>query len=263
LTGIPAVKVNGKAVNQMFDEQSFHTTFDTSRNTPSSVTISGSYIINEATQELKLDFSATALTPLQGPYKIYAAVVERHYTNPGSSIGMFEYYFVMRKMFPDGNGKIESTWAANTAKQFQYTTTYAVNNPPLSGSFDFWGNPMFSDLVVFVQDTVTRQILQSQVIKPSTPTHIAEQDNNINNAMLYPNPAKDYVSIAFDIKQKGNATIQITDISGKTVQTLQTKELFAGRHEINITTGRLNSGTYILQLFSGNGKVVKLFNIVR
>lgn len=258
--GLPAIKVNGRPVNPMFDQAQFEDVFDTSRNRPSSFNMSGTYIMDEAAGAMHINFSVLPLRSMQGPYKVHAAIVERSYHNPQSTIGMYDFYFVMRRMFPDGNGKAEHSWTANTARSFRYDASFNVNNPPPVGSFDFWDNPMLSDLVIFVQDTVTRDILQSQVIKPSTLTAIKEQ-RRLRQVLLYPNPARDVVRVAFDMEERTDAVLLLTDPGGRIIRQMAYPGLAPGRHALSMVTHDLAAGTYWLQLTAGGERLTRILNI--
>lgn len=75
-----------------------------------------------------------------------------------------------------------------------------------------------------------------------------------NKVALYPNPAKNTLTIS-DASNSSNASVEITDISGRIV-----KSLNAGfSNELVINVAELTSGNYILKLKSENGTAVKKF----
>lgn len=74
-------------------------------------------------------------------------------------------------------------------------------------------------------------------------------------AHLYPNPASNYVVVQFETQEEGTATIQITDISGKTLsQTVTTATQGSNSQQINIEN--LPAGMYIVQLQAGQNTFV-------
>lgn len=258
VVGIPFARLNGnRGVNQQFTQQQYYDFFDTSRNATSSIKLSGSYTFNTATKQITANVTAISSSALNGPYKIYTVLTERHYHSTTSSIGMDDYYFVMRRMLPDGKGRTETVWTANIPKQFQYTATYQTSNPPAVGSFDFWGNPLMSDMVVFVQDTITKEVLQSQVFKPSFPTSVQEQDKTINAWLAYPNPAQNNMSIAIDLKMKTDVSFVMRDMAGKVVHSRNIITLPVGRTAFNIDVAPFSNGIYTVELSAGKERVCK------
>jgi hypothetical protein len=78
---------------------------------------------------------------------------------------------------------------------------------------------------------------------------ITEEPINVQNitATLYPNPNNGEFTLAYDLKQTPEATINISDITGNIVYTIQiTNET----NLININTNDLRSGMYFIQLYS-------------
>ena len=261
ITGLPAMKINGKGIATNSTEAMLYTALDTSRNGGAPFAIDGSYDIDKQNKTLAVKVNVTPLATMTGKYRVHIAVTERHYTNPATTVGMPEYYHIMRRMFPDGNGKAEYSWTANTKKTYTYNAPYNVNNPPAAGSFDFWVNTIQSDVVVFVQDSVTRAVLQSQVIKPGWPVAVAEV-NKIANLMCYPNPATDYLHVGFTLDRGQDARLWVTDVTGRNVYAY-TATLPAGAHMYNVPVHRFSPGVYYVQLSTGHDRVVQQFVVGR
>lgn len=78
------------------------------------------------------------------------------------------------------------------------------------------------------------------------------QDDN-KGVTIYPNPAKDFATIKFNLQQASLVSIKIYDLSGKEVQTLINKELEPGNHEELINTSSLTSGMYLVKLICDEG----------
>ena len=66
------------------------------------------------------------------------------------------------------------------------------------------------------------------------------------NITLYPNPAKDFITLSVN-KLSTNNYVLITNMNGKVVQKIQLKESVN-----NISTSCLQNGTYLIQLFQNN-----------
>ncbi len=260
LWGLPSLKINGKGIATNALQPALYTALDTSRQYPSWFKINGTYLIDAAANKLRITVNIIPLISLNGKYRVHIAAVERHYANytDTADVDMPDYYHVMRRMFPDGNGKAENSWTANVTKTYTYTVNYYVNNPPMMGSFDFWGNPYQSDLIAFVQDSTSKRIMQSQVIKPAwyVASSISELNNSISNVMCYPNPAKDYLHVGFTLEQKQNVQVQLIDLMGRELY-VNKASLDAGAHQFNLPVQQFLPGVYTIQLSTGSGKLTR------
>jgi hypothetical protein len=76
-------------------------------------------------------------------------------------------------------------------------------------------------------------------------TGIQESLAEINRMKVYPNPAGDVVFVA--IPDEGNYTLEITDITGKTVYSIAK---YRNHEEINIDS--FSKGIYIINVHNGN-----------
>src|SRR5690606_10157571 len=108
----------------------FHAAMEASRDKPSQFEISGFYSVNVADSQLDVHAEIKPLATMSGNFRVHMAVVERHYTNPAATIDMKEYYSVMRRMIPDGDGRTVTSWAANVLRGFSYSIPFGVSNPP-------------------------------------------------------------------------------------------------------------------------------------
>jgi hypothetical protein len=80
---------------------------------------------------------------------------------------------------------------------------------------------------------------------------------NTVEGMAYPNPANDHVTVS--IEGEGVATLNVTDVTGKTVMT-NSINLVGGKSDVNIAG--LESGIYIFNATLENGKTAQ-FNVVK
>ena len=69
----------------------------------------------------------------------------------------------------------------------------------------------------------------------------------------YPNPAANNTAIKFTIAGNTDVTIELMDLSGRTVSTVKQSSLTAGEHTIPLQTGTLAAGDYIYLIRTGNG----------
>ena len=68
----------------------------------------------------------------------------------------------------------------------------------------------------------------------------------------YPNPFNPATIIRFSVAAKQAISLQIFDITGRLVATLVNESLIAGEYEVTWQAGHLPSGTYFMQMKSGD-----------
>ncbi|PZF72422.1 T9SS type A sorting domain-containing protein [Taibaiella soli] len=69
----------------------------------------------------------------------------------------------------------------------------------------------------------------------------------------YPNPAVNNTNIKFSLKNTTDITIQILDMNGRVLNTINQSKLGAGDHVINVETSSLAAGNYIYTMTTGGG----------
>lgn len=69
---------------------------------------------------------------------------------------------------------------------------------------------------------------------------------------LYPNPAKDNVSLVVNLRESNEVVVNLFDIQGKLVLALPAKHYQSGEQTISINTAVLANGEYLVKLNSGN-----------
>lgn len=268
ILGLPHLKVNGKGIATNLMEPMLYTALDTSRSAPAKFKITGNYGINTQTQQLNITVNVKCLTTVSGKFRVHIATIERHYKNYADTddVDMPDYYYVMRRMFPDGNGKAETSWTANVIKTYTYNVPYQINNPPSQGSFDFWNSPLSSDLIAFVQDSISKRILQSQLIKPALTVTTTPGPNGIHELSpidgftCYPNPAKDFVHVGLTLKRKEYLLVQVYNLEGNCIYS-ETHPQNIGHQRLDIPVEQFPKGLYCLRLQVGDNQVTQLISV--
>ena len=70
--------------------------------------------------------------------------------------------------------------------------------------------------------------------------------------MIYPNPASDNISVAFNLENNTPVQVNIYDLSGKLVQQSSETGLNRGNQTIHLNTHTLTRGTYLVKMVAGN-----------
>jgi hypothetical protein len=85
-------------------------------------------------------------------------------------------------------------------------------------------------------------------------------NNNSSSVYLYPNPTLSNAELRFNANNTGNYVVKITDMSGKSLQTL-TGIFTAGNNIIKLDAGNLRQGLYLVSLVAdGQPKIVLKLN---
>ena len=79
----------------------------------------------------------------------------------------------------------------------------------------------------------------------------------------YPNPFNPSTTIQYELPQNSQVEIQVYDLLGREITTIVNNEQNAGRHKIEFSGGKLNSGIYFYRLKANNYLEVKKMLLVK
>jgi hypothetical protein len=77
--------------------------------------------------------------------------------------------------------------------------------------------------------------------------------NNLTFFGNYPNPAVNSTDVSFSLANNTGVTLQVTDMSGRVINTIKQSNLGAGSQTININTSNMQAGDYIYLLRTTEG----------
>lgn len=77
-----------------------------------------------------------------------------------------------------------------------------------------------------------------------------QKDNSF--ASLYPNPAKDLVTLKLSLEKNAHVIVTVTDVLGKVALVAQEKDLEKGERYLNLNTSNLKNGTYFVTINMGD-----------
>jgi hypothetical protein len=80
------------------------------------------------------------------------------------------------------------------------------------------------------------------------------QIGNLDQAVIYPNPDNDFVTINFTAKNAGSVSVVISDLSGRVIMNTASSKLVAGKNSLTINTETLSSGMYFVSLSDGKSQ---------
>lgn len=78
----------------------------------------------------------------------------------------------------------------------------------------------------------------------------------VDNLSVYPNPSSDKIHLSFGMKEKGNLSIRLTNITGQTVYS-ESVNSFNGIYRQDLSVGNLPAGYYSLEIITVSGTLNK------
>ena len=79
----------------------------------------------------------------------------------------------------------------------------------------------------------------------------------------FPNPAADFTTIRFELSTPQQVTLDLYDVLGNKIATLENKMAGAGTHQINVDVRQLQAGYYMYTLKAGVDQISKKLLVVR
>lgn len=100
--------------------------------------------------------------------------------------------------------------------------------------------------------------LDQMVVKEkSAPSGINTNNNLVSTLFAYPNPASNIVTFSYALSSESNVTINITDITGKVVASINEGTKAKGSYTTQFNTVALSAGTYFYSVVTNNGTATK------
>ena len=213
---------------------------DASKTAPAYVTLSGSYEIKNDSIIAKV--TVTPNFSLSGVnYKLLLSTTEKHYQNTGNTTGQLDYYHIMRKMLPDGNGIAITSFNAGVSQTFVQRYKFTIGAVTQMSNV-FWSSPINSNLVAFLQDVSSKEILQSVSI-PAAWSGVNDITGNIKQIALFPNPATNGTNLNVNLEKATTLSINVIDALGRVVYS-SSNEFGNGEQNIFIPTNNMETGIY-------------------
>lgn len=257
--GIPAHITNG-AEGTGGDPSSMQAEIDGCKGGDAKFAITGTYTVNNA-NAVEMNVTVTPTEDMSGTYTVRVATAELYYENPDNVTGQLKYYHVMRKMYPGANGSPVTSWTANTAQTFTFSDNITVGNVT-KGSTKFWDAPYNSNLIVWVQDETTKEVLQAQAIPASWPTNV-KNVANVGHMVVYPNPTTDKVAVMFALNTASKVAVNVYDAVGRKVLSQPEQAMAAGAQNLTISTDALPAGTYVVKIETEKGAASQNLTVVK
>jgi hypothetical protein len=255
VTGIPDHYTNG-----MPGGAGDQAEIDNSKTSPAYMSITGRYTIKGDSMIATVTITPT-FTLNNANFKLYMAATEKNYTNNAATTTQKQYYHVMRKMLPDGNGITINNFANGVPQTFTQRFKYTVGTVT-QNSYNFWAHPFPGNLIAYVQDPASKEVIQSMAFYAQWPTDVDNVTENLSGIKVYPNPAKDMATVAFEAAKNTSVTIQVLDATGRAVYSIAEKAN-AGTQQVSIPTGTFAAGNYNVVVTSEEAKISTGLTVIK
>jgi len=206
---------------------------------------------------IQCDATVNALADLGSNVVLHMAMIEKQINHSIQTNGETVFYHVFRKFMDGSNGHSMSNMTAGNTYTHYANSTISVNAAPAQGSFDFWIGTSNMDVIVWLQNTTTGEVLQSAYGKYTT-SGINEMDDVARFIAVYPNPSNEVAGIELDLIDRSDVTLNLVNSLGQTVYT-SAKSLDAGIQKIEVSTASLSAGLYFINVnIDGISKTLRL-----
>ncbi len=209
--------------------------------------------------DVSIDVSATALQDYQGGIdnqtRIYVALIEKdvdYATAPGTN-GETDFYWVMRKMFPNEAGTTIGKQFANDVENVQFNYTVDPNEIDINNL----------EVVAWVQNSINKNIYNAgSTSTTSVGVGIDEETAGLNDVKVYPTTANNFINIGFNLVENSQINIEIYNAVGKRVYNAN-RQYTAGKTLERLNISKFSNGMYYAVLRSDREKIAKKFIVTK
>jgi len=243
--------------------------FNSFQSKPAFVKIEATQTINETAKSISINAKVTPLIDYPAAsYKLNFAVVERETANNVKTNGETTFNHVLKKMLPNASGvtftmpakgvTIESNQSFTFPGTYKLPPNARISSTAAASGTNYAGINLatehsveqFYDLVgvVFLQNTTTKEVLQSEWSSLKWATGTNDLTINDMGLKIFPNPASQSFTLTVNEPGSNNYQVLITDLSGKALFNKQYTTL----NNEQIDCSNLNNGLYIITISNGS-----------
>jgi len=160
----------------------------------------------------------------------------------------------------------------STAGDWITGTLFTIINPPYGIALnDFkaaYNITVFPTLFLICPNKKVYQDTLNAGIKPSVSTweHVVNNmcgpaglDNisDANPLTIYPNPARDQVTLYFSLNNSADVKLSVANIVGQLMETKSFDHLYPGDQSLKYDVSKMQSGIYFFTVSDGNGRYIR------
>ena len=144
---------------------------------------------------------------------------------------------------------------------------FGMNLPPITTTEYHWVGVNSGEPLLKITSALLSSTIQYQDLPPvdTTSQSINQSSTFANNLSIYPNPAKELVTINYKLKESKDITIELLNSRGKLVSKIQEKTKQSGDNNvfINCNDYNLSPGTYFIRFVNDETVIMKQFILVK
>jgi len=184
----------------------------------------------------------------QSDLRIFFTVTEDHIAESWECLDSL--HFAARKMYPDSLGLAFYTdvIAPTEGMEVQHDVSFTLDGSWVKAH---------SNLVVFVQDLSTKEVLAAKEISlANAPSAIENPKKNIVEGFElyqnYPNPFNPVTTIPYHLNKAADVKLEVYSATGEKVYSITNNNVSAGRNHFNFDASNFSSGVYFYKINSGS-----------
>ncbi len=206
---------------------------------------------------IQCDATVDALADLGANVVLHMAMIEKEISHNVQTNGETTFYHVFRKFMDGSAGHTMANMMAGNTYTHYANSTISVNSAPAQGSYDFWVGTSNMDIIVWLQDNTTGEVLQSAYAAYTT-SGVNEMDDMARYIAVYPNPANEFAGVEIDLIDRSDVTLNVVNAMGQTVYT-DAQSMDAGTQKVELPTSTLSAGLYFVNVnVNGVSKTLRL-----
>lgn len=163
------------------------------------------------------------------------------------------YNHVARAILPNPDGAAGSLPATMTAGTTYDYTFNAVMQP-------FWHRYNMHVIVMIIRNSDGQVLNSNNMVLP---LGMNDVNAGITEFTVFPNPAVNTAYVDFSLEQTSNVNVVVTDMMGRTVQSVNKQNFASGKHRLNIDLANLSNGIYNVSLQTDNGTISTRLSVVK
>ena len=215
----------------------------------------------EVTQDqVTLELRAEFVAPIEGEYRFNIWTLENGIVNyqAGSPQGDDYIHNHVLRNYSGGNygaaGSLPLQIQAD--KEYSYSATIEIDPSWNIDSLEF-----IAVVQQFTVDSDNRDIINVSKIGVADPIIVANEQPEILDFNVYPNPTSDFIHIVLDEQTDADFVLSVYTVNGELISQESFQNLAQNYIQYNIS--ELAVGNYVVVLQSEAGKRVKRFSVVR
>ena len=196
---------------------------------------------------IQCDAEVKALTDIGNDIVLHMAMIEKVINHSTISNGAdTSYSNVFRKFMDGSSGHLIGSMTSGSTYNHYANSTITVSSAPAQGSFDFWIGTSNMEIIVWVEKSSTREVLQAALAQYTT-SRVSEMDDMARYIAVYPNPANEVAGVEIELMDRSEVTVNMVNAMGQTVL-VEAATLDAGVQKLNLNTAELSAGLYFVNV---------------